>query len=40
MPRWVQVPFFFALQNAAYLVGVVKGGLVEQRGTWERTERT
>jgi len=40
MPRWVQVPFFFVLQNAAYLVGVVKGGLVEQRGTWERTERT
>lgn len=40
MPRWVQVPFFFVLQNAAYLVGVLKGLLVEQRGMWERTGRT
>jgi hypothetical protein len=39
MAWWIQVPFFFALQNAAYLVGVVKGLLVEQRGTWDRTGR-
>jgi cellulose synthase/poly-beta-1,6-N-acetylglucosamine synthase-like glycosyltransferase len=39
MPRWVQIPFFFALQNAAYGIGVVKGILTVQTGTWERTGR-
>ncbi|MFU8858675.1 MAG: glycosyltransferase family 2 protein [Deferrisomatales bacterium] len=39
MRPWIQVPFFFSLQNAAYLVGIVKGLLVEQAGTWERTGR-
>ncbi len=39
MPSLVQVPFFFALQNAAYAIGFVKGLLTVQAGTWERTGR-
>lgn len=35
----IQIPFFFALQNIAYLVGATKGLVTVQHGMWERTGR-
>ena len=33
----IQIPFFFALQNIAYLVGAMKGLATVQHSMWERT---